>query len=105
LRDEYYQLSRKSTYQVLGQFTWKQPANNQNKVSLPLTQHNGWQMQGTIRVRQGTYYQLDTELQLSPPYDPQSFFSVNQKQRLNKNVIYYLDHPQIGMLVKIHPLT
>lgn len=103
LRDEYYLLTRKGHYQVLGHYSWRQPANNQNKVALPLVEHNGWQMQSTLNVLQRTYYSFDAELQISPPNNPQGSFTVSQKQRLKGNVIYYLDNAQIGMLVKIHP--
>lgn len=102
LTDEYYQLNHKSRYQVLAHYSWKQPANNQSRIALPSINTKGWQMQGTLRVRQSNYYLLDTELQFSPPNNPQSAFTVEQKQRLKNGVVYYLDHPQIGMLVKIH---
>jgi hypothetical protein len=102
LRDEYYLLSRKSRYQVLGHYSWKQPANHQGTVALPHLSHNGWEMQGTLRVQEGSYYTFDADLQCSPPNNPKSSFTVSQKQRLKDNVVYYLDHSQIGMVVKIH---
>lgn len=105
LRDEYYQLNRKKQYHVLGLYSWIQPGANQSTVALPFVTSNGWQMQGTIRVRQSNYYLVNAELQLSSPKNPQSFFTVSQKQRLKGNVVYYLDHPQVGMLIKIHKLA
>ncbi|MCE0723386.1 MULTISPECIES: CsiV family protein [Legionella] len=104
LRDEYYLLSRKSHYQVLGHYSWRQPANNQSSVALPVVDHNGWQIQGTLNVKQSNYYSFDAELQISPPNNPQSSFTVSQKQRLKDDIVYYLDNAQIGMLVKIHKL-
>ncbi|ARB91728.1 CsiV family protein [Legionella longbeachae] len=105
LRDEYYLLTRKGHYQVLGHYSWRQPANNQSKVALPFAEHNGWQMQGTLDIRQSNYYSLDAELQVSPPSHPHESFLVTQKQRLKGNVIYYLDNAQVGMIVKIHQLS
>jgi hypothetical protein len=105
LRNQYYLLSRKSTYQVLGHYSWKQPGNNQKRVAIPNVSHNGWQMQGTVRVRQSNYYLFDADLQLSPPSNPQSSFVVSQKQRLKGSQVYFLDHPQVGMLIKIHKLA
>ncbi|MCW8444030.1 peptidoglycan binding protein CsiV [Fluoribacter gormanii] len=102
LRDEYYLLSRRSNYQVLGHYSWRQPANNQSTVALPFVDHYGWQMQGTLNVKQSNYYFFDAEFQVSPPNNPQSSFTVSQKQRLKDDVVYYLDNAQIGMLVKIH---
>lgn len=105
LQDQYYQLSRRSHYPVLGYYSWRQPANNQSTVALPLAEHNGWQMQGTLHVRESNYYSFDAKLQISPPNNPQSSFTVSQKQRLKENVIYYLDNDQIGIVVKIHKVT
>ncbi|KTD67311.1 MULTISPECIES: CsiV family protein [Legionella] len=104
LRDEYYLLTRKSRYQVLGHYSWRQPANNQSSVSLPVVEHNGWQMQGTLNITQASYYSFDAKLQVSPPNNPQSSFTISQKQRLKGDVVYYLDNAQIGMLVKVHQL-
>jgi hypothetical protein len=104
LGDEYYLLTRKGHYQVLGHYSWRQPANNQSKIALPFVDQHGWQMQGTLNVRQSNYYSFESELQLSPPNNPQQSFTVSQKQRLKDNVIYYLDNAQIGMVVKIHRL-
>lgn len=105
LADQYYQLSRKSPFQVLGHYSWRQSAINPDKIVLPTTQHSGWQVQGSVQVRQSNYYLFDADLQVSTPQDPQSYFSVSQKQRLKANTVYFLDHPQIGMLVKIHRLS
>ncbi len=105
LRDQYYLLSRKSHYQVIGHYSWQQPNNNHSSVALPKVSQNGWQMQGTVRVRQSNYYLFDADLQLSPPNNPQSSFVVSQKQRLKGSLVYFLDHPQIGMLIKIHKLA
>jgi hypothetical protein len=105
LRDEYYLLSRKSHYQVLGHYSWRQPANNRSSVALPLVDLSGWQMQGILNITQSNYYIFDAELQVSPSNNPQSSFTVLQKQRLKANVIYYLDNAQIGILVKIHTLV
>lgn len=105
LRDEYYLLSRKSNFKVLGHYSWRQPSNNQSSVALPELIHDGWQMQGTVRVRQSNYYLFDTDIQLSPPSNPENSFTVSQKQRLKGNIIYFLDHPQIGLLVKVHKLA
>ncbi|STY28972.1 Protein of uncharacterised function (DUF2803) [Legionella wadsworthii] len=102
LRDEYYLLSRKSPYQVLGHYSWKQPSNNQTSVALPLAEQHGWQMQGTVNVKQSTYYSFEAELQVSSPSNPQSSFIISQKQRLKSDVVYYLDNALVGMLVKIH---
>ena len=105
LKDQYYLLNHKSTYRILAHYSWIQPSNNKSRIALPNVNLNGWQMQGTVCVRQSSYYHFDAHLQLSPPNHPESFFNVTQNQRLKGDEVYFLDHPQIGMLVKIHQLT
>lgn len=102
LQNEYYLLTRKGHFQVLGHYSWIQPSTNQDQVALPFMEEKGWKMQGTLNIQQNTYYSFAINLQLSPPDMPQESFTVSHKQRLKSNVIYYLDHAQIGMLVTIH---
>lgn len=102
LRNEYYLLNRKHQYQILGHYSWIQPGNNQNKIAIPSVHRNGWEMLGTLKIRQSNYFTVNAELQVSPPNHPQSAFTVTQNQRLKANTVYYFDHPQIGMLIKIH---
>lgn len=102
LNDAYYQLTHKPAYQVLGYYSWRQPLMSQTKVALPVINHNGWQLQGTISVIQNTYYTFNANLRASPPSKPESSLALIQKQRLKENVVYYLDHTHLGMLVKIH---
>lgn len=105
LRDQYYLLSRKSQFQILGHYSWKQPAKSNSLVALPKINHDGWQVQGTLKVRQSNYYLFDADLQCTPPNHQEASFSVSQKQRLKGSTIYYLDHPQLGILVKIHKIV
>ncbi|MFI4918507.1 MAG: CsiV family protein [Legionellales bacterium] len=104
LKNEYYLLNHKPAYQIIGHYSWIQPAKNQSAIALPDINTKGWQVQGTVRVQQSNYYLLDATIQCSAPNNPQSSFTVSQKQRLKEAVVYYLDHPQVGMLVKIHKL-
>lgn len=104
LADEYYRLTHSSQYQVLGNYSWRQSSTNQEKIALPKSTRNGWAMQGTINVQQSNYYVINAALQLSPPNSPRSSIPISHKQRLKDNVVYYLDHEQMGMLIKIHPV-
>lgn len=105
LRQEYWALHRKPQYQVLLHYTWLQPRNSQRAVALPPISRGGWNIEGTMRIRQSNYYLLDTELLFSAPESSQTSFVFSQKQRLKSGVIYYLDHPQAGMLIKVHPVV
>ena len=102
LMKEYYNLNYKSPYQILAHYSWKQPQNNQKAVALPTIDHKGWKIDGTVRVRQSNYYLFDATLQCSPSDNPNSSFTLSQKQRLKNGVVYYLDHAQVGMLIKVH---
>lgn len=105
LQDEYWTLNHKSQYQVLFHYTWLQPSNNQQPIALPAIQAKGWNIEGTIRVRRSNYYLLDTDMLFSDAHNKRNSFVFNQKQRLKPGVVYYLDHPQAGLLIKIHQIV
>ena len=105
LKNEYWALNRKPQYHVLFHYTWLQPANNQRPIALSQINSGGWGIDGTLRIRQSNYYLLDTELAFSAPNSTKTAFVFSQKQRLKPGVVYYLDHPQAGMLIKIHQVA
>lgn len=105
LRNEYWALNRKPQYQVLFHYTWLQPGNNQRPIALSQINSGGWNIEGTLRIRRSNYYLLDTELLFSAPNSTQTAFVFSQKQRLKPGVVYYLDHPQAGMLIKVHQIA
>lgn len=102
LRNEYWALNRKPDYQILFHYTWLQPSNNQKAIALPQSNGHDWNVEGTLRIRQSNYYLFDTDLLFSAPNNTQPAFVFSKKQRLKPEVVYYLDHPQAGMLIKIH---
>lgn len=105
LREEYWALNHKPSYQILFHYTWLQPSNNLRPIVFPAKQTGGWTVEGTFAIKKTNYYQLETDLLFSAPQSPQPPFVFAQKHRLKPEVVYYLDHPQAGMLIKIHPLT
>ncbi len=105
LRKEFWALSRKPQYQILFHYTWIQPGNNQRPVALSQLNTGGWNVEGTLRIRRSNYYLLDTELLFSAPNSTQTAFIFSQKKRLKPGVVYYLDHPQAGMLIKVHQIA
>ncbi len=105
LSSEYWALTRKSNYQILAHYSWLQPANNQRPIAFSATNRNGWNLEGTVRVRRSNYYLLDTDLVFSTPGQNPTTFSFAQKQRLKPGTVYYLDHPQAGVLIKVHQVT
>lgn len=105
LRKEHWALKHRTQYQVLGHYSWMQPMNNQRPVALPPIHQDGWNVEGTLRIRQSHYYLLDTEFVFKTDDKHQAPFLFAQKQRLKENVVYYLDHPKAGMLIKVHKVT
>mgnify|MGYP000588398266 CR=1 FL=1 len=105
LRNEYWALNRKSEYRVLFHYTWLQPNSNQQFVSLPPTNKDGWNIEGLLRIKRSNYFLLDTQLVFSQSNNEKLTFVFNQKQRLKPEVVYYLDHPQAGMLIKVHQIA
>lgn len=104
LRNEYWVLNRKPQYQVLGHYSWLQPVRNKQAIEIPSMSRGGWSVIGTIDVQKETYYQFATNLLFTATIHNATFL-FNVKQRLKPGVVYYLDHPQAGILVKIHPVT
>lgn len=105
LRNEYWALNHKPNYQVLAHYTWLQPTNNQRAIALPPIHGDGWHVEGTLRIRQSNYYLLDTDLLFSPSGNHQTAFMFTHKQRLKPGAVYYLDHPQAGMLIKVQQVA
>jgi len=105
LLNEYRTLSHNPQYQTLAHYSWLQPTHNQRPVSLPLTHQNGWKVEGTVKIRQDRYYWVDTQLLFSKLQDTSLSFLFSQRKRLKEGVMYYLDHPQAGILIEIHKIA
>lgn len=102
LNNEYYRLTHHKAYKALAHYSWRQPAANQTPVTLPPIHQKGWDIEGVLLVKKSNYYLFDAQLSFSPPYNPQSVFTLKQKQGIQKGTVYYFDHPQLGMILKIH---
>jgi hypothetical protein len=102
LQSAWNRLNQQSHYQTLFHYTWLQPSNSQRPVELSTQTNRGWIVNGMLRVRQSNYYLLDTTLRFSNVDHRAASFVFAQKQRLKPGVTYYLDHPQAGMLIKVH---
>lgn len=105
LKKELWALAHNGPYNVIGHYTWLQTDTLQKPVVLPMASLNGWTIEGSISVRHANFYRLNTELVLSHPEKPDASFVFSQKQQLQEGKLYYLDHPQAGMLIKIHSIV
>ncbi len=102
LQSAWSRLNRSGQYHPLVHYTWLQPSNNQRAVQLPVSNSQGWKVQGAIRVRQSQYYLLDATVSFTPIYGSAPGFVIAQKMRLKPGYTYYLDHPQGGLLIQVH---
>lgn len=100
---EYYALSKRPEFQILGQFSWTQPARPNRPVLLQDPGLNGWQINGNLSVQQNQYFSLNSQFDFNLADKAQ--IHMQQNQRLKPDTVYYLDHPQAGMLIRIHPLA
>lgn len=105
LKNEYWTLHHQPQYKVLMHYTWLQPKNNQKTIAIPSFNQEGWNIEGTIHIKKGTYYSLNTELMFSTSQDKKNTFVFSQQQQLKPDMLYYLDDANAGMLVKIHPIA
>lgn len=105
LKNEYWTLHHQPEYKVLMHYTWLQPQNSQKTIAIPVLDQDGWNIQGTINIKKGMYYSLNTELLFTTHQDKKNTFVVAQKQQLKPDMLYYLDDAKAGMLVKIHPIA
>lgn len=104
LQNAYYALRRKPEYTVIAHYSWSTAANQPLKIVLAETVQANWKLGGTLGIKHNQYFQLDAKLVLSRT-DQASQFLFEKIERLNANTTYYLDHPQAGMIIKIHQLS
>lgn len=103
LKRESYILKQKPAYQILFHYSWLQPERNARTVKIPATKIAGLTIEGSFRIRKPSYYLFDSQLYLKSE-GQKSAFLIQQKQRMKEDSLYYLDHPQMGLLVKIHSI-
>lgn len=104
LQGDYWVIHHKLGGNVLFHYSWLQPSNNQKAVIIPKISRNGWTVEGSFRVRRSNYYLLDTNLVFAAEGIKSSFVFA-PKQRLKGNSVYYIDHPQAGIFIKVHSLA
>ena len=104
IKNEYRVLSHKPDYQILINYTWLQPTNNQKSINIVTNNVLGWNINGSLRIRRSKYYSFDTNLYLQN-YNSGLTFKLEKKQRLKPGIAYYLDHPYAGIIIKIHQIA
>lgn len=102
LISEYNKLQKNENFNLLLHYSWLQPSENNKKIIIPNIDNNNWNIQGTVKIKQHTYYALETDLILTNSQLLQ--FPLQYSKRLKPEVAYYLDHPYAGILIKIHQI-
>lgn len=96
-------LKNATGYQLVLNYSWVQSITNQKPILVEKIQSNDWKIEGKISIKKIHDYLLEADLLFSAA-ENKIIFPFQQKRYLKENKLYYLDHPQAGILVKIHPI-
>ena len=100
-------------YRIIGHGMWLQPVPDRG-AAIPLLLQLGeradsglYEVEGTISATRGRYLHIDVQLwknDLGPLIgERHSFIELRESRRMRSREVHYLDHPILGMLVKIVP--
>ncbi|HIP52869.1 MAG TPA: hypothetical protein EYH03_02500 [Chromatiales bacterium] len=122
LNGAYAKLHRSGRYAPLLHLAWKQPTNSLNKtqpvmISTRRTGSTPPKIEGVVRIGRKRYLHADIDLVLNRPTPPGEGLAANggygpayrsyrmkTRRRMRSNELHYLDHPLMGVLLKITPL-
>lgn len=99
-------LAKRSDYQLLASPAWIQsvPANSLS-TAVQISNHEGT-INGFFRLQRGSLIQMIVDLELTPADNwPATIYRLREKRRFKLNEIHYLDHPKLGVIAYISPLT
>jgi len=116
LNQEQWVLTHKLDAKIIAHYAWLQDFASKETIHLyanpelqlssstqpPYNADESWTIDGTLTLSKNNYFNLSANLltTLSINGKPVNFL-FKQKRRLRKEEIHYLDHPLIGMIVKI----
>lgn len=98
-------LRQQQNYRIIAHYSWRQPLAHPQTIKLPDTEQDQWRVSGTLTIGYNSYYRMNGLLSFYAPGAETPSFAWPIKKRLKKSLIYYIDHPQAGLLVDIHPLA
>ncbi|OGT41497.1 MAG: hypothetical protein A3F13_03570 [Gammaproteobacteria bacterium RIFCSPHIGHO2_12_FULL_40_19] len=122
LAHERKMLERNPTYKILLDRHWQEAWHGENgTITIPLVgRNNQSQLQGTMTITLGHYFDVDTKLMLTEPtaalqrFATNGFFShwnqptfnfqLSENRRMRSNELNYINHPLMGVLIKIIPI-
>lgn len=105
---------RRGGYRIIGHGLWLQPVPDRS-AAVPLLVQLGeqgdsglYEVEGTISATRGRYLHVDVRLWMNAPGpligQEHSFVELRDSRRMRSGEVHYLDHPALGMLVKIVPV-
>ena len=113
LNDHITQLEAAESFELLHQVAWRQPVydpQNAVRVSL-LPQRRGELLKGTAQLSFERFFQFAVTLLYEPGFSnlepteqaaPESdTIFIHLKEVMTDNVLYYLDHPLVGILAQV----
>jgi hypothetical protein len=110
LKREAQQIARAAGLHLLWHGAWMQPVPDRDgETHLPMLLQvgqrigNEYQVEGRIDVTRGRYLHFDTQLWMRDE-TPDSYFALSESRRLRSGELNYLDHPRLGVLVRVDPL-
>ena len=122
LKREKKALQRNPVYKILLDAHWQKTWRGENEsITIPLIGGNHQsQLQGTMTITLGHYFDVDTKLMLTEPTpllqqlasngffnhwnQPYFNFQLSENRRMRSNELNYLNHPLMGVLIKIIPI-
>ena len=115
-------LQKNPEYTILLDSHWQESWNGENAtITIPLSSSNNQsKLHGSMNITLGHYFDVDTKLLLSEPtpllqkLTPSGFFNhwnqpyfnfqLSENRRMRSNELNYLEHPLLGVLIKIIPI-
>lgn len=115
-------LQRNPAYKILLDAHWQKTWRGENEsITIPLVGGNHQsQLQGTMTITLGHYFDVNTKLILTEPTpllqrlasngffnhwnQPYFNFQLSENRRMRSNELNYLNHPLMGVLIKIIPI-
>lgn len=115
-------LNNSSRYRVLARKTWLQPGlDSSHAVELALNSANSSEptgrIAGTVKVVLERYLHLYNDLVYQPAStgissadnvaatsDPTAVYVIKEHRRMRSKEVHYIDHPLVGILIKIVPV-
>ena len=120
LQSEKNALLKNPNYQILLDASWPETwSSDQSTITIPIASMDG-KLNGWMEITLGHYFDVHANLLLTVPTatlqqlstngyfskwsQPNFTFQLLQKRRMRSNELNYLEHPLMGMLIKITPV-